>query len=75
VKSGRLAFVSDGAGSGACYLNCHGEEHGPKSYGAMRLQIGMIGAPRVLPVAPTIPTLPDPARERPVVRDRERMRP
>ena len=34
LKTGRLAFVSDAPGSGACYLNCHGVEHGPQTYGA-----------------------------------------
>jgi len=33
-QSGRLEFLPDPArpGHGSCYLNCHGEEHNPKSY-------------------------------------------
>jgi len=33
LTSGRLAFVSDGPGSGACYLTCHGVDHAPATYG------------------------------------------
>ena len=33
MSTGRLAFVSDGPGSGTCYLTCHGEDHAPESYG------------------------------------------
>ncbi len=33
VKTGRLAFVSDGPHSGACYLTCHGRDHAPETYG------------------------------------------
>lgn len=32
-QSGRLEFVSDAPGSGACYLTCHGENHDPLGYG------------------------------------------
>lgn len=32
-SSGRLEFVSDSPGSGACYLTCHGQDHDPKGYG------------------------------------------
>lgn len=31
--AGRLAFVSNGPGSGSCYLTCHGYDHAPASYG------------------------------------------
>ena len=31
--TGRLAFVSSGPGSGACYLTCHGRDHAPEGYG------------------------------------------
>lgn len=31
-SSGRLEFVSTGAGSGQCFLECHGSNHDPKSY-------------------------------------------
>jgi len=34
-SSGRLEFVSDGPGSGACYLTCHGVDHDPKLYGSV----------------------------------------
>lgn len=37
AKEGRLAFVSTGPGSGSCYLTCHGEDHGPESYGSQKL--------------------------------------
>lgn len=33
TQTGRLAFVSDGPGSGSCYLTCHGRDHAPESYG------------------------------------------
>lgn len=33
ARAGRLAFVSTTAGSGTCYLTCHGEDHAPESYG------------------------------------------
>ena len=32
-STGRLAFVSMAPGSGACYLSCHGFDHGPATYG------------------------------------------
>jgi cytochrome c553 len=35
ARSGRQGFVSDGPGSGVCYLTCHGYDHGPEAYGAM----------------------------------------
>lgn len=38
AKTGRLTFISDAPGSGACYLNCHGVEHGPKTYGGAAVQ-------------------------------------
>ncbi len=33
LKTGRLEFVSEGPGSGACYLTCHGRDHAPEAYG------------------------------------------
>jgi hypothetical protein len=33
--SGRLEYVSDSTGSGACYLKCHGVDHDPLGYGPM----------------------------------------
>jgi predicted CXXCH cytochrome family protein len=31
-SSARLEYVATGAGSGSCYLTCHGVDHNPKSY-------------------------------------------
>jgi hypothetical protein len=33
--SGRLEFVSETAGDGACYLTCHGVDHDPLGYGLL----------------------------------------
>lgn len=33
--SGRLGYESDSAGSGACYLSCHGVDHDPLGYGPL----------------------------------------
>lgn len=33
LSTGRLEFVSDAPGSGACYLTCHGRDHAPEAYG------------------------------------------
>jgi predicted CXXCH cytochrome family protein len=30
--SGRLEYVANGPGRGTCYLQCHGADHGPRSY-------------------------------------------
>lgn len=35
--TGRLEFQSDVPGSGACYVTCHGYDHGPEAYGPMEL--------------------------------------
>ena len=35
AQTGRLAFVSTGPGSGACYLTCHGRDHAPETYGLL----------------------------------------
>ena len=43
ISTGRLEFISDGAGSGACYLTCHGEDHGPEAYGSMKALLEMLG--------------------------------
>ncbi len=37
-STGRLAFESTGPGSGACYLLCHGRDHGPETYGSASLK-------------------------------------
>jgi len=37
-STGRLAFESTGPGSGACYLICHGKDHGPATYGSASLK-------------------------------------
>lgn len=34
ARSGRLEFESFGSGSGACYVTCHGYDHGPSYYGS-----------------------------------------
>lgn len=49
VKTGRLAFISDSPASGSCYLNCHGVEHGPETYGAAGVQQRVRSAARALP--------------------------
>jgi predicted CXXCH cytochrome family protein len=33
IEANRLAFESTGPGAGACYLTCHGFDHGPEWYG------------------------------------------
>jgi cytochrome c553 len=33
AAAGQTAFLSDGEGSGACYLTCHGYDHSPATYG------------------------------------------
>jgi cytochrome c553 len=43
LSAGRLEYVSDGPGSGACYLTCHGVDHGPKAYGSMKRLLEMLG--------------------------------
>jgi len=53
VSAGRLRFVSDGPGSGACFLTCHGRDHAPEGYGAMKLQLGA----RTTPSAGDLPGL------------------
>lgn len=35
LEGGRLDFVSQSPGSGACYLTCHGEDHAPETYGGL----------------------------------------
>lgn len=40
ARDGRLEFVSTGPGSGSCYLTCHGKDHGPESYGMMKIVAG-----------------------------------
>lgn len=57
ARTGRLAYVSEGPGSGACYLNCHGEEHAPEAYGSMKLQLSSalsVPAPAEPPRMPAI---------------------
>jgi predicted CXXCH cytochrome family protein len=48
VTTGRLRFVSGGPGSGACYLTCHGRDHGPEGYGALKPQLGPGGIPSAI---------------------------
>ena len=43
MSTGTLEFVSDGPGSGACYLTCHGVDHGPEAYGSMKTLLRMLG--------------------------------
>lgn len=60
-STGRLAFVSDGPGSGACYLTCHGEDHGPESYGGLRVlqeTLSTPGTPGALPELRSPPPRP-----------------
>lgn len=52
ARTGRIAYVSDGPGSGACYLNCHGHEHSPEAYGSMKLQLDSIVSPPSSPAGP-----------------------
>jgi hypothetical protein len=47
-STGRLQFISDGPGSGACFLTCHGRDHAPEAYGAMKLQLGPRAVPSLL---------------------------
>jgi predicted CXXCH cytochrome family protein len=35
-STGLLRFESEGPGSGACFLSCHGVDHAPEAYGALR---------------------------------------
>ncbi len=37
ARTGKLAFESDGPGSGACFLTCHSYDHAPEAYGTMKL--------------------------------------
>jgi hypothetical protein len=46
-STGRLEFVSDMPGSGACYLSCHGKDHAPAAYG---IESEMMKALAPLPV-------------------------
>ncbi|NOZ77989.1 MAG: hypothetical protein GXP48_02170 [Acidobacteria bacterium] len=58
-STGRLAFVSTGPGSGACYLLCHGKDHGPATYGSVslqRLQRRMAPGPSRVPAETTLPS-------------------
>lgn len=43
ISAGRLEYVSDGPGSGACFLTCHGVDHGPEAYGSMKGLLEMLG--------------------------------
>jgi len=45
-RAGRLAFESEMAGSGACYVSCHGVDHSPATYGsAAPLGESLLGRP------------------------------
>lgn len=48
LKTGRLEYTSDGPGSGACYLTCHGVDHSPKAYGSMKSILEIMGKERLL---------------------------
>jgi cytochrome c553 len=47
LEADRLEFVSDAAGSGACYVSCHGYDHAPAYYG------GGVPSPDTIPPWPT----------------------
>ncbi len=49
ISADRLAYESDEPGSGACYLNCHGYDHAPATYGS------------AIPAAARIPDVTNPA--------------
>lgn len=53
-RSGRLAFESDGPGSGACWLTCHGHDHGPEAYGPMEILLGTSGDRVTVPASPPV---------------------
>lgn len=68
VSTDRLEFVSDGPGSGACFLTCHDDDHGPRAYGSMKvlleergvfgLDSAPIGVPLGVPRHPSRRVLP-----------------
>ena len=37
TQEGRLEFQSEAPAPGACYLTCHGYDHGPEEYGGTGL--------------------------------------
>jgi len=49
LRTGRLAFVSSGPGSGECYLTCHGRDHAPETYGLRLPAPKETGGPRRQP--------------------------
>jgi predicted CXXCH cytochrome family protein len=63
ASTGRLEFVSDGPGSGACYLTCHGVDHAPEAYGIMELRIraNRLG-PLLAPQSSTRTSAPKPSK-------------
>lgn len=74
-RSGRLEYLSLGPGAGACYLTCHGADHGPESYGGMELPegvsgpTGLEGSPGLAPGGgdpfPSLASPPPPPRRQP----------
>ncbi len=52
-STGRLAFESTGPGSGACYLICHGRDHGPATYGSASLRRPHRSRPSMQPRVPS----------------------
>lgn len=62
LSAGRLAFVSDRAGTGECYLTCHGVDHAPKSYGTQSVMADVppVGGPPIPAAAPMSPSGPRP---------------
>ncbi len=61
-STGRLAFVSAVPGSGACYLSCHGFDHGPASYGDEGSMAGALASPSIR--VPTTRTVRPPVKTR-----------
>lgn len=62
-SSGRLEYVSDSVGEGACYLTCHGKDHDPLGYGPgfsedgrSDLPLGSSAHPPVRPARRRVPS-------------------
>ena len=53
ASTGRLLYVSNAAGTGSCYLTCHGFDHAPAEYGGLDSTLESIpGALSRVPAAP-----------------------
>ncbi|MCB1037851.1 MAG: hypothetical protein KDD47_28715, partial [Acidobacteria bacterium] len=61
ASTGRLAFVSSAPGSGACYLTCHGVDHGPATYGGLEMPetFSVSGGSSVLGTSRSVPWAQD----------------